>query len=41
MNRKNFYTGVATGVVSAVIAFGVLNVASVAISAKTKTEFDG
>ncbi len=40
MNRKNFYTGVATGVVSAVIAFGVLNVASVAISAKTKTEFD-
>ena len=39
MNRKTFFSGVATGVAASVMSFAILNTAAVAISAKTKQDF--
>lgn len=39
MNRKTFFSGVATGVAASVMSFAILNTAAVGISAKTKQDF--
>lgn len=39
MNRKTFFSGVATGVAASVMSFAILNTAAVVISAKTKQDF--
>lgn len=39
MNRKTFFSGVATGVAASVMSFAILNTAAVAIGAKTKQDF--